>query len=70
MIFVNCLKVSPSCDRIQQLQKHRISELSKNSSTITPTLQAVREETPLYTQLDRIAYEVTIMHCAIARLLK
>lgn len=57
-------------DRIQQLHTARISELSKNLSTITPTLQAVREETPLYTQLDRIAYEVTIMHCAIARLLK
>jgi uncharacterized membrane protein YccC len=57
-------------DHIQQLHTARISELTKNLRQVTPTLQAVREQTPVSTQLDRIANEVTIMHCAIARLQK
>ncbi len=57
-------------DHIQQLHTARISELTKNPRQVTPTLQAVRQQTPVSTQLDRIAREVTIMHCAIARLQK
>ncbi len=53
-------------DRVQQLHTDRISELSE-SRQVTPTLQAVREQTPVSTQLKRIAREVTIMHCAISR---
>ena len=56
-------------DRVQQLHSDRISELSE-SRRVTPTLQAVREQTPVSTQLKRIAREVTIMHCTIARLQK
>ena len=55
-------------EHIEQLYSDRISELATNSSTVTPTRQAVREQTPVSTQLDRIAYEVRSMHCAIARL--
>ena len=57
-------------DHIQELHTARLSELTKNLRQVTPTLQAVREQTPVSTQLDRIAHEVTIMHCAIARLQK
>jgi uncharacterized membrane protein YccC len=57
-------------NHIQQLHTARISELTKNLRQVTPTLQAVREQTPVSTQLDRIAHEVTIMHCAIVRLQK
>jgi uncharacterized membrane protein YccC len=55
-------------DDIEKLHKARISEFATNPSTMTPTLQAVREQTPVSTQLDRIADEVTRIHCAIARL--
>ena len=55
-------------EHIEQLYSDRISELATNSSIVTPTRQAVREQTPIATQLDRIAYEVKSMHCAIARL--
>ncbi|WP_338022921.1 FUSC family protein [Argonema galeatum] len=55
-------------DRIEQLHTARISDLATNPSTVTPTLQAVREQTPVSTQLDRIAYEVRTIHCAIGRL--
>jgi uncharacterized membrane protein YccC len=56
--------------QIQKLHAVRLEELSKNPSRVTPALQAVREQTPVSTQLDRIADEITIMHCAIARLQK
>lgn len=56
-------------DRVQQLHSDRISELSQ-SRQVTPTLQAVREQTPVSIQLKRIAREVTIMHCTVARLQK
>jgi uncharacterized membrane protein YccC len=57
-------------DNIQKLHNARISELTKNTRHVTPTLQAVREQTPVFTQLERIAHEVTIMHCVTARLQK
>lgn len=57
-------------DRIGQLHSARMLELTNNSTRVTPTLQAVREQTPVSTQLDRIAHEITIMHCTIARLQK
>ena len=53
-------------DRVQQLHTDRILELSE-SRQVTPTLQAVREQTPVSTQLHRIAREVTIMHCTVSR---
>jgi hypothetical protein len=55
-------------DHIEQLHSDRISELATNPSAVTSTRQAVREQTPVSIQLDRIAYEVRSMHCAIARL--
>jgi uncharacterized membrane protein YccC len=54
--------------QIEKLHAVRLEELSKNPSRVTPTLQAVREQTPVSVQLDRIADEIAIMHCAIARL--
>jgi uncharacterized membrane protein YccC len=57
-------------DDIEQLHTARIAELATNPSTITSISQAVREQTPVSTQLDRIVYEVRSMHCAIARLQK
>lgn len=55
-------------DDIEQLHSARISELVINPSAVTSTRQAVQEQTPVSIQLDRIAYEVRSMHCAIARL--
>lgn len=53
---------------IEQLHSTRLSELATNPSTVSSTLQAVREQTPVSTQLDRIAYAVKSMHCAISRI--
>ena len=55
-------------NQIQQLHTARLSEIATNSNTVTPTLQAVREQTPLSTELDRIVNEIKVMHCVIARL--
>ena len=55
-------------DDIKQLHTTRISELATNPSSVTSTRQAVREQTPVSTQLDRIAYEIKCLHCAIERL--
>ncbi|MEH1836692.1 MAG: FUSC family membrane protein [Nostoc sp.] len=55
-------------DQIEQLHTARLSEIATNSHTLTPTLQAVREQTPLSTELDRIVNEIKVMHCVIARL--
>lgn len=54
--------------QIEQLHTARLSEIATNSNTLTPTLQAVREQTPLSTELDRIVNEIKVMHCVIARL--
>ncbi|KAF3886966.1 MULTISPECIES: FUSC family protein [Nostocales] len=55
-------------DQIAQLHAARLSEIAKNSNTLTPTLQAVREQTPLSIELDRIVNEIKVMHCVITRL--
>ncbi|MBN3895270.1 MAG: FUSC family protein [Nostoc sp. NOS(2021)] len=55
-------------DQIEQLHTARLSEIATNSNTLTPILQAVREQTPLSTELDRIVNEIKVMHCVIARL--
>ncbi len=55
-------------NQIEQLHTARLSEIGTNSQHLTPTLQAVREQTPISTELDRIVNEVTVMHCIIARM--
>ncbi|OYE06447.1 FUSC family protein [Nostoc sp. 'Peltigera membranacea cyanobiont' 232] len=55
-------------NQIEQLHTARLSEIATNSQTLTSTLQAVREQTPLSTELDRIVNEIKVMHCVIARL--
>ncbi|BAY62873.1 hypothetical protein NIES22_29490 [Calothrix brevissima NIES-22] len=57
-------------NEIEQLHTVRISEIATNPHVVTPTLQAVREQTTLSTELERIVNEVKIMHCAIALLQK
>ncbi|MDF5710137.1 MAG: FUSC family protein [Nostoc sp. S4] len=55
--------------QIQQLHTARLSEIATNPNTsITPTLQAVREQTPLSIELERIVNEVKVIHCVIARM--
>ncbi|MEH2147211.1 FUSC family protein [Nostoc sp.] len=54
--------------QIERLHTARLSEIATNSNTLTPTLQAVREQTPLSTELDRIVNEIKVLHCVIARL--
>ncbi|MEH2326940.1 MAG: FUSC family protein [Nostoc sp.] len=54
--------------QIEQLHTARLSEIATNFNTLTPTLQAVLEQTPLSTELDRIVNEIKVMHCVIARL--
>lgn len=56
------------CDRIERLHNARISEITTHLDTTTPTLQAVREQTPVATVLHRIVRAVKIMHCAISRM--
>ncbi|MBD1919532.1 FUSC family protein [Microcoleus sp. FACHB-831] len=57
-------------EHIAQLHATRISEFATNPSTLTATVQAVRERTPVSTELDRIVREIAAMHSAIARLQK
>ncbi|MDZ8051090.1 MAG: FUSC family protein [Aulosira sp. ZfuVER01] len=57
-------------NEIEQLHRLRISEITAHPNIVTPTLQAVREQTTLSTELERIVSEVKIMHCAIALLQK
>ncbi|MDZ8186400.1 MAG: FUSC family protein [Nostoc sp. ChiSLP02] len=55
--------------QIQQLHTARLSEIAINPNTLTtPTLQAVREQTPLSIELERIVNEVKVIHCVIARM--
>lgn len=56
-------------EQTEQLQADRLSELAIALDSATPTLQALREQTPIVTELDRIAHEVAGMHRAIVRLL-
>ena len=53
---------------IEQLHLTRISELATNPISVTSTRQAVREQTPVFTQLERISREMKCLYCAIARL--
>ncbi|MBP5975633.1 FUSC family protein [Brasilonema sp. CT11] len=55
-------------NQIQQLHTARILEIARSCNTLTPTLQAVREQTPLSLELDRIVNEIKVMHCVVARL--
>ncbi|MGF1991249.1 MAG: FUSC family protein [Nostoc sp. ZfuVER08] len=55
--------------QIQQLHTARLSEIATNPNILTsPTLQAVREQTPLSIELERIVNEVKVIHCVIARM--
>lgn len=56
------------CDRIKQLHTARIAEISLRPVTTTPTLQAIRQQTPVVTELNLIVRAVTIMHCTISRI--
>ena len=40
-------------DHIEQLHANRVSELAADLGTATPTLQAIRERTPISTELER-----------------
>lgn len=55
--------------QIQQLHTVRLSEIATNPNAFTtPTLQAVREQTPLSIELERIVNEVKVIHCVIGRM--
>jgi hypothetical protein len=53
---------------VERLHTKRASEFASDPGTATPTLQAIRERTPISTELDRIAQEITSLHSAIVRL--
>ena len=55
-------------DHVEQLHAERASEFASAPGTATSTLQAIRERTPIFTELDRIAQEITSLHSAIVRL--
>jgi uncharacterized membrane protein YccC len=55
-------------DRVERLHAERALEFASNPGTATPTLQVIRERTPISTELDRIAQEITSLHSAIVRL--
>ena len=55
-------------DHVEQLHAARASEFASAPGIATPTLQAIREHTPISTELDRIAQEITSLHSAIVRL--
>jgi uncharacterized membrane protein YccC len=55
-------------DHVERLHAERASEFASDPGTATPTLQAIRERTPISTELDRIAQEITSLHSAIVRL--
>ncbi|MBD2301824.1 hypothetical protein [Nostoc sp. FACHB-190] len=54
-------------NQIEQLHTARLSEISLHSHTLTPTLKAVREQTTLSTELERIINEIKVIHCVISR---
>ena len=53
---------------VERLHAERALEFASDPGTATPTLQAIRERTPISTELDRIAQEITSLHSAIVRL--
>jgi hypothetical protein len=54
--------------QIEQLHTARMSELNVDLGTTTPTSQAIQEQTPVSTELERIAHAVKAMHSAVTRL--
>ena len=57
-------------DRIEQLHTTRISEIAAHRATTTPTLQAIRSQTPVATELKRIVRAITVMHCTLDRMIR
>lgn len=55
-------------EQTEQLYMARISEITIDPHIVTPTLQAVREQTPVFAELERIVNQIKIIHCAIALL--
>ncbi|MBD2210430.1 FUSC family protein [Nostoc linckia FACHB-104] len=55
-------------EQTEQLYKARIAEITQDPQTGTPTLQALREQTPVFAELERIVNQIKIIHCAIALL--
>ena len=57
-----------ACDRIQQLHRDRLVEMTAHSAKMTPTLQAITTQTPVVTALSQITRTVKGMHSTVARL--
>ncbi|MBD2438297.1 FUSC family protein [Nostoc sp. FACHB-110] len=57
-------------NQIQQLHNARLSEITTSSQILTPILQAVREQTPLSIELERIINEIKVIHCVMGRIIK
>lgn len=55
-------------EQTEQLYRARIAEIPQDPQTVTSTLQAVREQTPVFAELERIVNQIKIIHCAIALL--
>lgn len=55
-------------DRVEQLHTSRVLEFTNAPITATSTLEAIRESTPIFTQIERIALEITSIHSAMSRL--
>ncbi len=69
------LQPLPNLDRYLEAIHNHIERLHRdraltvtNADAQTHTLQAIRERTPISAGLDQIAYEITSIHSAIARL--
>jgi uncharacterized membrane protein YccC len=55
-------------DHIEQLQKARVAELPAALDKMTSLRQAVYEQTPVSTEMDRIAHEIYVIHDAVFRM--
>ncbi|BCL37677.1 FUSC family protein [Nostoc sp. MS1] len=55
-------------NQIENLHTARLSQIRINPHTSTSTLQAVREQTPLSIELERIVNEIKVIHCVINRM--
>lgn len=55
-------------ENVRQLQAERADEYSLQPSRMTQLAQAVREQTPVFTQLERIAEELSEMSDSVLRL--
>ncbi|QIR35782.1 hypothetical protein HCG51_02785 [Tolypothrix sp. PCC 7910] len=53
-------------EQTEQLYQARIAEIPQYPQIVTPTLQALREQTPVFAELERIVNQIRIIHCAIA----